>query len=293
MPLRDYALILLTVFIWGTNFVAIRWGLDDMPPLFFTGLRFLLVGIPLVFFLPKPATSWWNIVLLGFFICTLQFSLLFIAIHLGLPAGLASLVMQIQVVFTLLLFSVFFHERVTILQFLGILLAFLGFGVLAFNMQLGAQSLWPYFIAITGAFAWSCGNVVYRLAGHANRFHLTIYAALVAPLPMFVLSYFLETPRPDLVLMNISARGWWSLVYNSLFSTIIAYGVWGTLLGKHKSILVAPWALTIPIFGLVSAAILLGEHIDHYEIIASSVILSGLALSILGPEFQKRWRRKT
>lgn len=292
MRLRDYFLILVVVFIWGTNFVAIRWGLDDMPPFLFNATRFFLVAFPAVFFIPKPATSWRNIALLGLFICTLQFSLLFLAMQMGLPAGVASLLMQVQVVFTLLLSAMVFKERVIMGQVLGVLVAFSGFGVLTLSDNPTMPNALPFFIALAGAFAWACGNLVYKVSGDANRFHLTVYAALIAPVPMLIMSLLFETHNPIAVLGAMSFKGWGSLLYNSLLSTIVAYGIWGTLLGRYPSILVVPWSLLVPVFGMSAAALLLGEHITRQDILAALLILAGLFICIIAPEWKKHRARK-
>ncbi len=285
----DVLLILLTVMIWGTNFVAIRWGLDEMPPLFFTGLRFLLVAFPAILFIPKPKASWSQIFWLGLFIGTLQFSLLFFAMAAGLPAGVASLIMQVQVVFTLMMSAWLFRERISWLQGAGIFLAFIGFAVLVRSDDPDMPGFIPILIALLGAFSWACGNLVYKTTQGSNRFHLTIYSALVAPVPMFVLSYLYESAQPLEILTVLSWRAWGSVFFTVVLSTIVAYGIWGTLLGKYPSILVTPWALTIPLFGFSSAAILLGEEVTPDDVIASVLILLGLGLCLLAPEIGKRW----
>ncbi len=288
MPLsiRDLALIFITVFIWGTNFVAIRWGLDELPPFFFTAFRFSLVALPAIFLVPKPKTEWWKVVLLGCFVALGQFSLLFLAMALGLKAGLASLIMQAQVVFTIILSFFIFGERVSALQILGIVIAFAGFSLFFLDQSPLAAPIVPILVALAAAFSWACGNQVYKVVGDANRFHLTIWSSLVPIVPMFVASFFWEGGSLDLVL-NLSFKGWASVLFTAYLSTILAYSLWGILLGKFPSAIIVPFALTIPIFGFLSAWALLGERLSGVEMLASVVILVGLFITVMA----KRLRR--
>lgn len=280
LSLRDFFLILIVVFIWGTNFVAIRWGLDDMPPMFFTSLRFFMVAFPAIFFIRPPKLEWWKTFGVGLLVCTGQFSLLFLAIELGLRAGLASLLMQAQVLFTIILSFVIFKERLSQIQIIGIILAFIGFGFFYWLRAEGGLSILPLLLALMAAFSWSCGNMIYKISGDANRFHLTIYAALVPVVPMLLLSFYIEDVRLVNTLQGITTKGWLSLAYNSYLSTILAYSLWASLLGRFPAGVITPFALLIPIFGMLAAWGLLGETISGLEAIASLLIGAGILISV-------------
>ncbi len=288
MRARDIALIVLTVAIWGTNFVAIRWGLEEMPPFFLTALRFLLVLFPAIFFVPRPKTEAWKVFFIGLLVSFGQFTLVYLAMALGLPAGLASLLIQIQVAFTIILSFVIFHEKVSAIQLIGLIVAFFGFSFFFLDRSPTHQPILPILIVFVAALSWSFGNQIYKLVGDANRFAITIWSSLVPVVPLFVLSYIFEGEDVVGKLQNITMKGWLSVLFTAYFSTILAYSIWGYMMGKYKSILVMPWALTIPIFGFGSAAILLGEKITATEILAAALILSGLALCIFAPQWNNR-----
>ena len=293
MSLKDLGLILIVVFIWGTNFVAIRWGLDEMPPLFFTALRFCMVAFPAIFFIKPPNLAWWKTLAVGLFVCTGQFGLLFLAIELGLRAGLASLLMQIQVLFTIILSFTIFKERLVITQFFGILIAFTGFAIFYVLRAEGGLPIMPLILALLAAFSWSCGNMIYKIAGDANRFHLTIYAALVPIIPMLLLSLTFEHSNVFSLIGGITTKGWLSLAYNAYLSTIVAYGLWASLLGRFPAGIITPFALLIPIFGMLSAWVLLGETITGYETLASLLIGFGILISVLGGRILRHLRKIT
>ncbi len=293
LSLRDFALILIVVFIWGTNFVAIRWGIDEMPPMFFTSLRFFMVVLPVIFFIKPPKIEWWKTLGVGLFVCTVQFGILFLAIELGLRAGLASLLMQAQVLFTIILSFLIFKERLSYIQFVGILLAFIGFGFFYKLRAEGGLPILPLLLALLAAFSWSCGNMIYKIAGDANRFHLTIYASLVPILPMLFLSFYIEDVQLVSMLKSITMKGWLSLAYNSYLSTIVAYTLWASLLGRFPAGVITPFALLIPIFGMLAAWALLGETITGSEAIASLLIGVGILISVMHSTINRQLQKLT
>lgn len=276
LPPRDLGLILLVVFVWGVNFTAIRWGLDEMPPLFFVALRYGLL-LPLIVVLPRPA-GWGAILGVGLFINTAQFALLFSAMQVGLSAGLASLLIQSQAPLTILLSALIFGERVSRMQGIGVLIALAGLGIFALSTGTNATTT-GLALVLAGALCWSMGNLVIKRTGRVNMLALFVWASIVPPLPLLGLSLALEDVAPLATLQALSPLAWASVAFNALGATALGFSLWGTLLARHPAATVAPFALLIPVFGMGTAAILLGERLSLPEILGGLVVLTGLALT--------------
>jgi len=285
MPPRDLVLALIVVLAWGSNFSAMKLALEDLPPLLFVGLRFAIL-IPLIPFFPKPA-SWAAIFAIGALINTGQFAFLFSALSADVTAGLASLLLQAQAPLTIVLAAIFYRERVGLIQGLGIGLAVCG--LMMFGLSAGGNVTLPGLLLILcGALSWACGNLVLRRLPGVNMVALVIWASLIPPLPMLCLSAALEGADPFGTILALSLRGWASVLYVTVFSTLLGYSIWAALLSRHPAAQVTPFALLIPVVGLLTAAVVLGESITRAEGIAALVILTGLMLAVLGP----RWQRK-
>lgn len=284
MPPRDLALALIVVLAWGSNFSAMKIALEDVPPLLFVGLRFAML-IPLMVFLPRPA-SWGAIIAVGLLINTGQFAFLFSAMRADVTAGLASLLLQAQAPLTIVLAALVYGERVGRVQAAGIGLAVCGLVMFALAGG-GNVTVIGLGLILCGALCWACGNLVLRRLPGVRMVALFVWASLVPPLPMLGLSLALEGPAPLATLAAVSAQGWIAVIYVAVISTILGYSIWGALLSRHPAATVTPFALLIPVVGLLTAAIVLGERITAWEAASAGVILAGLALAVLGP----RWRR--
>ena len=194
---RHLALGVLVAIIWGVNFVAIDLGLGDTPPLVLVAFRFLLVAVPLVFFVPRPDASWRVIVGIGLFMSAGQFGLLFTAMHLGLPAGLAAVVLQCQMIFTLIIGALALRERPTRMQLGGAVVGVVGLGVVAlgrFEAAPGLAAIVPMLICVAAGLSWAVGNVISRSASGASGFGIVVWSALVVPLPVLAVSLLLDGP---------------------------------------------------------------------------------------------------
>ncbi len=281
---RDIGLAVLTMAIWGFNFVVIKVGLESFPPLLFSSLRFVLAAFPLVFFVGKPSVSWQYIVGIGLFLGVAQFGLLFIRsaqpVWGGMPAGLASLVLQTQAFFTLLFAAIALTERPLPNQILGMIVAFSGIGLLTLDKG-QIQSLPALALVIAAAACWGVANIFMKRANAPDVFRLIIWVSLVPPLPLLGLSWILEgqTQIVD-ALTHLNGKGLGALVYISFLSTILGFGIWGALLKRYKANLVAPFTLLVPIFGVISAAIVLHERLTLIQGLAAILVLCGLVFNL-------------
>src|SRR5215217_686225 len=220
MPLRDLLLALLVVVIWGLNFVAIKWGVAEVPPFLLTALRYLGCALPAVFFVRKPDVSWRILIAYGFSVGVLQFSFLFTAVQLGMPAGLASLVMQMQVFFTMGLAVFFLGGRPLSVQVGGAAIAL--FGLLAIGSEhLGAATFVPLVMTLAAAFCWGLSNIVTKRAGRIDMFAFVVWGSLVPPLPMLAMSLVFEGPSALAGLLSISPAALFSVLFIAYGSTLV------------------------------------------------------------------------
>lgn len=289
MTARHIALAVLVAVVWGVNFLAIDLGLQDTPPLVLVALRFALVAVPLVFLVPRPDAPWRVIAGIGLFTSAGQFGLLFTAMHLGLPAGLAAVVLQCQMIFTLVVAAIALRERPTRRQLAGALVGVAGLGVVALGRLDGAGAvgggavLVPLLICAAAGLSWGIGNVVTRTAGPANGFGMVVWSALVVPLPILALSLLLDGPA--VVGEAFATIGWptvVSLAYTVVLASLLGYTVWYSLLGRYPAALVAPFALLAPPVGLLSAALVLGEVPNPLELVGSVLLVGGVAVGQIG-----------
>ncbi|WP_462153982.1 EamA family transporter [Pseudoalteromonas piscicida] len=290
MNVKSISLALIVVIIWGLNFSVIKFGLAELPPILFSGLRFLVVAIPAVFFIPFPKTSLWNVLGVGLFLGVLKFSLLFIAMESNASAGIASLLLQAQVIFTILLSVLLLKETMDRFQVVGISIATFGFNLFFINSS-GSTTILGAVLILFAALFWSFSNLIMKRLQDVNLLHFIVWVSLVPPLPLFTLSYFIETDAPLTLLLNTTTQSWLSIAYVGYISTLIAFAVWGWLLKNHKAAAVTPFALLIPIVGIIGSALLLNEQLMLMEAVGGGFILCGLTISVTGARISKIFRK--
>ena len=284
MPLSHLLLALAVVFVWGTNFVVIRWGLDGgMPPFLFATLRFALSALPWLLFMPRPAVAWRTLASFGVFIGVGQFGLLYLAIQGHISPGLASLVVQLQVFFTIGLSLLLLKERVRGYQVAGLLAAIGGLALIAFN--LGGQVTWLGLgLVLAAGFFWACGNLVAKSAGRVNMLHFVVWSSVFAVPPLLLISLLTEGPAAiGHALQTASAATWGTVLWQALGNSLFGYGAWNWLLSRHPAATVTPMALLVPLFGMGASALLLGETMPGWKLGACALVLGGLALIVLWP----------
>ena len=286
MNLRHSALAVLVAVLWGVNFVAIDLGLHangrDVPPLLFVAFRFLLVVFPFILFIRKPDVSWKAIIGVGLFMSAGQFGLLYLGMALGMPAGLASLVLQAQVLFTVLIAARFLGERPSRRQMLGVGLGLAGLGVVAVGRSAVAPIL-PLMIVLAAALSWAIGNVVARHSKAASGLGLVVWSGAVVPFPLAGLSLVVDGPGTvwatitDLQMPTIL-----SAIYTAVFASLVGYGIWNRLLTLYPSSDVVPFTLLVPVVGMTAAWLVLNEIPTPPEIMGGLILLVGVATAVLG-----------
>jgi len=286
MQRQDLIIALLVIIVWGLNFIAIKLGLQNMPPLLLGTLRFLLACFPAIFFLPRPPIRWPWLIALGLSINVGQFAFLFLSMKVGMPAGLASLLLQSQAFFTLFIAVTWFGERWQWNHVVGLTLSVCGMIIIGLQ-QGGDMTNTGFGLILAAAACWGIGNIIMRQATLGvpkfSMLSLVVWSGAVAILPLTLLSLMLE--GYDSWLIAFSSATWitaGSVVYLAFFATLVGYGLWGKLLSRYPAAVVSPLALMVPLVGMSSSAIFLGESLSLAQTLGALLVMLGLAVHVFG-----------
>ncbi|BCA96639.1 O-acetylserine/cysteine exporter [Legionella antarctica] len=285
MPIPHLLLTLLVVVIWGLNFIFVKLGLEEISPLLLCAVRFFLASIPAVFFVKPPGAHFRIIALYGLVMFALQFSLVFMGMHAGMTAGMASLIMQVQVFFSMFFAVLFLGEQPSISQIAGALVAFMGIGLVAMHFDTNV-SLPGFILILAAAATWGVGNLITKKIKTTNFVAIIVWGSFVACLPMFLLSFIFEGPqRIAASYHHLTWQGIGSLLYIVYASTWVGYGIWNWLLGRYSVGMIVPFTLLVPVVGILSSMLLLGEPFQLWKLNACLLVISGLCINILSPRF--------
>jgi O-acetylserine/cysteine efflux transporter len=285
MTRRDTALAILVALLWGANFVFIDRGLAGFPPLLFVALRFVLVCFPAILFVPRPTAPWRDVALIGLTMSAGQFGLVYLAMHLGMPAGLTPLVLQSQVLLTVLMAALALRERPTAAQLAGVAVGAGGLAVVGVARAAHAPVM-PLLLVLGGALSWAVGNVVARRVGAAGTsgsgLSMVVWSGLVVPLPLLAASWLVEGPQaivsslahPDLVALGCAA-------FTAYLASLVGYGLWNGLLARHPAGSVVPFTMVVPVAGMVTAWAVLGEAPTQFEVLGGALLLTGVGAAVL------------
>lgn len=285
---RSLLLALLITFIWGVNFVVIKWSVAGASPLLVAALRFLVAAFPAIFFIPRPAVPAKILWGYGLAVGVMQFGLLYLAIQLGMSAGMGSLLMQTQAFFTALLAARFFGEKIMPWQATGMTLAFGGMGLI--GLVAGHDvPLFPLLLTLIAALGWACSNLVVRAAGKVNVFSLVIWSSLIPPIPLLLMTGL--TSGWTHITHTLTHSGWpfWgAILFMGLFNTVLGFGVWSSLIQKHGAARVAPLSLLVPVFGMFASALAFHEGFPIGKVAGALLVAAGLLLHVFGGKWWAR-----
>ncbi|HET7868620.1 MAG TPA: EamA family transporter [Burkholderiaceae bacterium] len=288
-PWRHLLLALAVVAVWGTNFVVIKLALAHLPPLLFAALRYLFALFPALLFLPRPA-PWRNLIAYGLLIGVGQFGVLFLAMTRHITPGLASLVIQTQVFFTILLAMRVARERVQPYQWLALALAAGGIAVIGAHTD-GSTTVLGLAMVLFAALCWAFANMVTKQAGQVNMLAYVVWASAASVPPLFVLSLLFEGwPAIEAGLRHADAVTWAAVLWQSVGNTLFGYAAWGWLLARHPAASITPMALLVPVFGMAAASAMLAEPLPGWKLLAAALVLCGLALNVVWPRWRAAWK---
>ena len=292
IPWTHLALALAVVAVWGSNFVVIKVALDHLPPLLFASLRFFFVAFPAVFFFKRPNVAWSRLATYGILIGLGQFGILYIAMNGQIAPGLASLLMQTQVFFTIGLSMVLSGERVKAFQVIALLIAAAGIGVIMAHAD--ASTVTPLGLVLTfiASMSWAGGNITARRDPGADMLAYVCWASLFSIPPLVILSLTLEGwPAMVHAVRVADAATWAAVAWQSVGNSLFGYSVWGWLLARHPAATITPMALLVPVFGMITANLMLGEAMPVWKLTAAGLVMLGLGVNVAWPQISKALRR--
>ena len=288
---RDYGLVLLVVTIWGASFTIIKLGLHGVPPMLLGALRYIFAAIPAIFFVRPPAVSSRYWIPYGLTVGVGQFGSLFYAIHLGMPAGLASVVHQSQALFTLAFAYVLLREPVSRSQIAGLGIAVAGLCLIGYNSGVVTIPLGALLITLMGAAFWAVSNIIVRKAVRAaadcgeklDMFSVIVWSSLISPIPFFLLALTLDSPETLFsAVRNLSGMSLFAILYLAFFATLFGFGVWSNMLSRYPAGQIAPLSLLVPVTGLLTASIVLDERLSLIQWGGCFSVICGLIIATFG-----------
>jgi len=289
LPLRHFLLALAVVAVWGTNFVVIKLALGHLPPLLFAALRFALALFPALLFLPRPRVDWRNQALYGVCIGVGQFGLLYLSINGHISPGIASLVVQTQVFFTIGLSMRLSGERVQPYQWLALALASAGIADIGLHTD-GSTTVLGLFMVLGAALSWAGGNIAAKQGQPEHMLAYVVWSSAYAVPPLLLLSLVFE--GADTIVQSLvqaDAKTWAAVLWQSWGNTLFGYAAWGWLLARHAAATITPMALLVPVFGMAASSAWLGEPLPAWKLLAAALVMGGLAVNLLWPTLRKRW----
>ena len=273
-------LAFIVTLIWGTNFVFIKYGLDELPPFLFAAIRFFLVAFPLVFFLKRPNANWWLIAVYGLLIGFGQFGLLFYAMQNDISPGLASLVVQTQIFFSIVFAIFLFKEPILLAQWIALVISFSGIALIASKVDSNTTILGLVLVLIA-AMSWAMGNMVIKKAGKVDIIAFLAYSSLfTVPVLVLMSLYFEGWQLIKTSIHTASMTSVYVVLWQTIGNTLIGYGIWNFLISRYNAATVTPWALLVPVFGMMASYLMLDEPMPQWKIMAALLILTGLGLNI-------------
>jgi len=283
MPLTHLLLALAVVAVWGTNFVVIRLGLDAFAPYTFAALRYTFSFLPFIFFVRRPALGWGKLAAFGVLIGVGQFGLLFWAMRADISPGLASLVIQSQVFFTIGLSALVYRERLKALQWPAFALAIGGLAIVASHVSAGAGvTIFGVGLVLVAAACWAAGNLVARAAGRVDALGFMVWSSPFAALPLWAITFVQNGPaQVGASLAQAGAGAWLAVAWQAVGNTLFGYGVWNWLLVRHSASTVTPTALLVPVFGMTASALALHEGLPAWKLAAALLVMAGLAMNVV------------
>lgn len=293
MP-RDLLLAVVLVSIWGANFTVIKLGLEGVPPLLLAALRYIFTALPAILLIRPPAIDFRYLLGYGLFVGVGQFGCLFSAIAMGLPAGIASVVLQSQVLFTLVFAGIFLNESISSQRLVGLGIAIIGLTLIGTSggaAGAGHIPLAAFLLCLSGAACWGFSNIIVRTATartaaqgrRLDMFSLVVWSSLIPPLPLLALALVFDSPQTLIgIILNLKVSSIMAVLFLAYAATLFGFGTWSYLLSRYPAGRVAPLSLLVPITGLLTAWIVLHERLSLLQWSGGLAIIAGVAITIFG-----------
>lgn len=293
---RDLLSALLVVIIWGTNFVAMKVGLRSLTPFQMGAARYVFAILPLILFVkpPKLAPKW--VIAYGLSQGVGQFGFLFLSLKVGMSASLASVILQTQVFFTAIFGFMLLKERTSRALLAGLALAALGLACFAASslQSVSASDITPagFALCLTGAAMWAVSNIVVRSAQKTSPgfdvISFIVWCGAVPIIPFVLLSLAFDDSSTRWQWTEAPFSAWVAVAYIGWMSTIVGYAMWTRLLKRHPVNRVAPFSLGVPVVGITSGMVALGDVISGWQWAGIALIVAALVCTMFGGRWLDR-----
>lgn len=281
MPLRAALLAVLVALVWGFNFVVMKWGVAQVPPLLLLTLRFALAAVPAIFFVARPQVPWRTMVAYALAFGVVKFAALFFAFRLGMTAGVGSVLLQAQVFFTIAFAALAAGERPSRRQTLALLLASAGLAVIGWGSAAGAIGAAPFLLVVFAAASWGIANMISKAAGKFDPLAFVVWTSAAASPPLLLLSLIFEGQGAiGSVFADMTPLAFAAVLYLAWPVTLLALAIWSWLIANYAAAAIAPYALLVPVFGLASASLVLGEVPNAASLVGSAIVVVALVLNL-------------
>jgi len=277
---KQTLMALFVPLLWGLGFVFAKGAINHFPPILLMAFRFLLTALVLVWFVPIPKGKFVQIFKIAIVAAAIQYSLTFTGVK-GLEAGLASIIVQLEVPFLVLLGAFFLKEKPGLKKWIGITVSFFGVAIMSQQDELSG-SLDSVALVVSGCFAWALGQIMVRKLNNITGIQVTAWIAIFATPQLFLMSAIFETGQIQAI-STAEPLVWWTVLYLGLIMTCLGYFFWNTLIRQHDVGKVAPFLLLLPVFSVVGGHFFLGETITIEKFYGGTTILLGIGIIVLNP----------
>lgn len=284
MNIRDLCIVIAVMVVWGLNFSVIKLGVNEADPVMVTALRFTFAVLPTIFFVKRPQVNWAYLFSYGLIFAIGVWGMATWSIDAGLSAGMASVLLQLNVFIAVFLGYLFLNESITKVKLVGGLLAVSGLA-LSLSVTDGTVTVAGVMLILIAALCWSVANLLIKKSGTRETFAFTVWSMLFAPLPLFLIA--LSRTGSEQFLYTLQT---WNgaLVFSVLFQaypvTLFGYWIWNKIIAKYPLSTVAPLTLLVPIFGLIGGEIFYQEQIGSIKIVSCLLIILGLCIGLIRPK---------
>ncbi|WP_409440331.1 EamA family transporter [Psychromonas sp. GE-S-Ul-11] len=289
MKRNDLILGVLVMVVWGLNFSVIKLGVNEIDPLLLTALRFSLATLPAIFFVKKPNVSWLYLIVYGWLFAIGIWGMATWSIQAGLSAGMASVLLQMNVVFGLFLGYFLLKETLSINKIIGSALAIIGL-LLCLTVTNGSVTQSGLILILCAALAWSLASITVKKAAPKQVFAFSLWAMACAPIPLFLMVYWQSGSLAfNTLSTQLNGRVIFSVLFQAYPVTLLGYWIWNRLLISYPLTMVAPLTLLVPIFGLLGGALFYQEQISAVTLVASLCVISGVFVGFISFKPFKKW----
>ncbi|ELE5892183.1 EamA family transporter [Vibrio fluvialis] len=284
---RDLLLIISVMAIWGFNFSMIKLGVSEMDPLLIAAARFFCATFPIIFFVRKPNVQWRYLMAYGLVFGTGIWGMASCSITFGLSSGMASVLLQTDVLTTVLVGVLLYKEVISARMAAGIVVSVVGL-VVSIIYTNGNVTLAGVVFIMISAICWPLAGVIVRKSGTRSAFAFNIWGMLFAPLPLVALSVAMNGWD---VLSNTyqqwNSNAWISVLFQAYPTTVFGYWVWNKMVLKYPMSQLAPMTLLVSVFALLSGYAIYDEQLSLAQWVSCSTFLLGIGL-VLYPQNKKQ-----